>query len=415
MQHVVTQVKQAVNDLTKRTEFRDWLKQQKLGEGLVLINNSFVYRDTKTTKSSFYLGIPISTAGKPDIERVAVTHGHDINSDLKFVAIKDKNFPPAEDLDVAIKRELKKLGSVVMVLVGEIDDSVKSSEEVGHKLFSEIVLDPTAKALLSVKGGVITIQSAADEEQLWVELQNIHGQPLPIDLMTPFATAVDKLRKREYAILRLPMPGAKLKDALLETFSRALQDTITEYDQSLHVSKGLPAPHTNEFNNLLRIAYNFASDAVPMIRLLISICDLKPVVRWCTTDEWFGLTDAFKNLPWSKLKHKPSLDTYQQTINAARNRAFHHLLPVNKTLQVELDGTTLGMFRLRLFSEYAARRSAEKFDYEDKILVDILTDFTRAGEKAVSAQFWHRNRAVMAATVDLLSRTSATLKLLGSA
>jgi hypothetical protein len=59
-------------------------------------------------------------------------------------------------------------------------------------------------------------------------------------------------------------------------------------------------------------------------------------------------------------------------------------------------------------------KNAEGFVYEDKALVEVLTEFTRAGEKAVSPQFWNRNLAVMQSTIDLLDGTSSALKLLAA-
>ena len=104
----------------------------------------------------------------------------------------------------------------------------------------------------------------------------------------------------------------------------------------------------------------------------------------------------------------------QETVSSARNRAFHRLLPVDNTLRVELEGTKLGRITLRLFPEYAARNSEETLDYEDRALVELLTDFTRVSERSVSPQFWRRNIAVMEATIELLSRTSSVLKLLAN-
>jgi hypothetical protein len=164
-----------------------------------------------------------------------------------------------------------------------------------------------------------------------------------------------------------------------------------------------------------RLAIRNVPDAVLVIRLLVSICDRKPIVRWCTIDEWFRLAENFRNLPWSKMKEKHSLDAYQETVSNARNKAFHRLLPVDNTLRVELEGTKLGRITLRLFPEYAARGSEEILDYEDRALVELLTDFTRVSEKSVSPQFWQRNIAVMDATIQLLSRTSSALRLLAKA
>jgi len=85
------------------------------------------------------------------------------------------------------------------------------------------------------------------------------------------------------------------------------------------------------------------------------------------------------------------------------------LLPVETTLQVEVEGRSLGTVTQRLFPEYAPRR-AEPIEYDDKQLVELLADFTRVIEKIVSPQFWHRNLRVMERTVDLPAKTSAVLK-----
>jgi hypothetical protein len=202
---------------------------------------------------------------------------------------------------------------------------------------------------------------------------------------------------------------------IIDSFVDALRQNLARYEHALNKCKGQADIDAGEFNDLLRIAYNFATDAVLVIRLLVSVCDLKPIVRWCTVDEWFRLAESFRNLPWSKMKEKHSLDAYQVTISNARNRAFHRLLPVDNTLRVELEGTKLGRITLRLFPEYADRNSEETLDYEDRALVELLTDFTRVSERSVSPQFWRRNIAVMEATIELLSRTSSALKLLAKA
>jgi len=265
-----------------------------------------------------------------------------------------------------------------------------------------------------VSDKTIRINSMADEETIWAELEQIHGANLPEDFAEPLATALDHIRKRHYAILTLPGESTP-SSSLLDSFVDALRQNVTQYKKAWNKCKGHLDMDPAEFNNVLRIAYNFATDAVLVIRLLISICDLKPIVRWCMVDEWFQLAESFRTLPWAKMKDKPSLDTYQQTVNNARNRAFHRLLPVDNTLRVELEGTKLGRITLRLFPEYVARNTEETMDYEDRALVELLSDFTRVSEKSVSPQFWQRNIAVMEGAIALLSRTSSALKLLSKA
>lgn len=408
------QIDKALTALTKLAEFESWFKNEKISPGLILLNNSFIFRQKlKTTKSPQYLAIPTTSADALDLADVKVAQGRVINADFKFIpAAVAKYTLSVEPLASAIDQQVKQLGEVVFVLIGEVLNTVKMSEPIGHSLFDVVELDPSHKLLLTINGQTITINSPSDEEALWSELERTHGAKLPTDLAQPFATAVEALRRKHYAILKLP--GKTIpSQPLLDTFSHALRESVKQYGLAYKVSKGLPGSAV--FNDLLRIAYTFASDAVQVIRLLNSICDLKPIVRWCTLDEWYRLTDAFKALPWSKLENKPSLDGYTKTINSARNRAFHRLLPVESTLKLELQGRSLGTITLSLFPEHAGRRSGEPIDYEDKKLVDLLADFSRVVEKAVSPQFWQRNLEVMEKTVDLLDKTSTTLKLLAQA
>jgi hypothetical protein len=267
---------------------------------------------------------------------------------------------------------------------------------------------------LTVNGKTIQISSISDEEAVWSELEKAHGSKLPENLAEPLATALDNIRKHHYAVLKLPGESPPSRP-LLDSFVDALRQNAARYEKAWSKCKGRLDIDPNEFNDVLRIAYNFATDAVLVIRLLVSICDIKPIVRWCTVDEWFRLAESFRTLPWSKMNDKHSLDAYQQTVNNARNKAFHRLLPVDNTLRVELEGTKLGTITLRLFPEYVARNTEETMDYEDRVLVELLTDFTRVSEKSVSAQFWQRNLAVMEGTIELLSRTSLALKLLSKA
>jgi len=316
-----------------------------------------------------------------------------------------------QEIDRAIDGQLSQLGSIVMVLIGEVLDNVVTRAPIGHSLFSQLELNPEGLSALAIKDKTVQVRSISDEEEIWTELEKAYGSKLPADLAQPLASALDHIRKNHYAVLRLPGEST-VSRPLLASFVDALRQSLTRYKQAWSRCKGQADIDPGEFNDVLRIAYNFATDAVLVIQLLVSICDLKPIVRWCTVDEWFRLAESFRNLPWSKMKDKHSLDAYQQTVSNARNKAFHRLLPVENTLRVELEGTKLGRVTLRLFPEYAARNSEQTMDYEDRALVELLTDFTRVSERGVSPQFWRRNIVVMEATIELLSRTSLALKLL---
>ena len=412
---IAGQIRAAVAAVAKQREFLKWVKEEKVGEGLVLLNNSFIFRQKlKTIKSDLYLGIPVRTASHLGLSNVVVARGVAFNSDFKFVELKGMKTLEVMEIDLAIDKQLRQLGSIVMVLIGEVLDNVVTRAPIGHSLFSELELNPAATTALATNDKRIQVRSISDEEEIWTELEKAHGTQLPTDLAQPLASALDHIRKNHYAVLRLPGEST-LSRPLLDSFVDALRQNLARYKQAWNKCKGQLDIDPGEFNDVLRIAYNFATDAVLVIRLLVSICDLKPIVRWCTVDEWFRLAESFRNLPWSKMKEKHSLDAYQVTVSNARNKAFHRLLPVDNTLRVELEGTKLGRITLRLFPEYAERNSEETMDYEDRALVKLLTDFTRVSERSVSPQFWRRNIAVMEATIELLSRTSSALKILAKA
>jgi hypothetical protein len=412
---IAAQIRAAVAAVAEQREFLKWLKDEKVGEGLVLLNNSFIFRQKlKTIKSDLYLGIPTRTSSHLGLSNVVVTRGIAFNSDFKFVDLKGMKKLEVEEIDAAIDKQLSQLGSIVMVLIGEVLDNVVTRAPIAHSLFSELELNPAATTRLEIRDKTIQVKSISDEEEVWTELEKAHDAELPPDLAQPLASALDDVRKHHYAVLRLPGEST-LSRPLIDSFVDALRQNLSRYKHAWTKCKGQADVDPVEFNDVLRIAYNFATDAVLVIRLLVSICDLKPIVRWCTVDEWFRLAESFRDLPWTKTKDKHSLDAYQLNVSNARNRAFHRLLPVDNTLRVELEGTKLGRITLRLFPEYSARSSEETLDYEDRALVELLTDFTRVSEKSVSPQFWRRNIAVMERTIELLSRTSSALNLLAMA
>jgi hypothetical protein len=65
------------------------LKEEKVGDGLVLLNNSFIFRQKlKTIKSDLYLGVPVRTSSHLGVSNVVVARGIAFNSDFKFVDLK---------------------------------------------------------------------------------------------------------------------------------------------------------------------------------------------------------------------------------------------------------------------------------------------------------------------------------------
>ena len=169
---IAAQIRAAVAAVTKQREFVKWLKGEKVGEGLVLLNNSFIFRQKlKTVKSDFYLGIPTRTSSNLGLSHVVVARGIAFNSDFKFVDLKGMKKLDVEEIDAAINQQLSQLGSIVMVLIGEVLDNVVTRAPIGHSLFSELELNPAATTILAIRDKTVQIKSILDEETIWIELE----------------------------------------------------------------------------------------------------------------------------------------------------------------------------------------------------------------------------------------------------
>jgi len=122
---IAAQIRAAVAAVAKQREFLKWLKEEKVGDGLVLLNNSFIFRQKlKTVKSDLYLGIPVRTTSHLGVSNVVVARGLAFNSDFKFVELKGIKKLEVQEVNPAIDQQLKQLGSMVMVLIGEVLDTV---------------------------------------------------------------------------------------------------------------------------------------------------------------------------------------------------------------------------------------------------------------------------------------------------
>ncbi len=140
---IAAQIRAAVAAVAGQGEFLKWLKEEKVGEGLVLLNNSFIFRQKlKTVKSDLYLGIPVRTSSHLGVSNVVVARGIAFNSDFKFVDLKGMKKLDVQEIDPAIDKQLSQLGSIVMVLIGEVLDNVVTKAPIRHSLFSQLELDP---------------------------------------------------------------------------------------------------------------------------------------------------------------------------------------------------------------------------------------------------------------------------------
>jgi hypothetical protein len=222
------------------------------------------------------------------------------------------------------------------------------------------------------------------------------------------ASALEKLEEAALRDVRVPAPGERPHRPLLKELCSGLETQALEYQEALQAWHQSEYQDSNQLHQILRISYNFASDAVRLIRLAVSVCDLKPLVFWCTVQHHHILNRSIRGLPW-QTRSKASLKAYVETVNSARNHAFHDLFPITSGLEVELPDAALRKVRLRLFSTHGSKNSRNEVRFEDQELVELLTEFTRARHRVTPWHFWEKNLETMQAALNLLESTSETL------
>lgn len=412
-------VQESVTELIRTQAFSGWLKDAKAVDGdVVVINNSFIYRKPliKTPKNQQYLCLKVK--GKhPDPRYIFVSRPGDLNSDLKLFSQKSANLPQLETLDGALETEMKRLGGLVFVLIGKLQQ-LPAEVPINHDLVKKVRFDPSVggQAILEDAGDgkrAIVVNQLTDPESAWNAvrpmLEQEAGEDLP-SLEPAFGGAFEKLQ--DEARLRLVLPS-RTTSKTTASFIRRLRESVSEqrglYEAALQewrAGGGGPDGHLRE---AMRIAYNFADDAIKVLQLLVSVADLKGVLLWCTIKEHFDVAEAFRNLPWTKSHKKPSLERYREIVGGARNRAFHNLLAFDRTIEADLEGVDVKARRLTLLRPYRRRKTTVPFDYEDREMVEILTELTRAPEVAVPFDFWTKNVAVMESFEKLLTGTEDAL------
>lgn len=408
-----------VRNLVDARGFKEWFQTQRANHGdIVVINNSFIYRKPliKTSKNTHYLCLKVKGT-EPDPADVLVCQPGDLNSDFKLFSAKSSNLPPLEALDQALQAEMKRLGRLVFVLIGELQD-LPATVPVNHNSVKKLKFDPSAGSqdvVADADNGskAIIVNQLTDPESAWNAIKPKLEREIGDDLSgleVAFGAAFERLQDEARLRLILPSPTAS-KTAT--SFIARLRESVCEqrklYEEALRKWARGGQAADGHLREMMRIAYNFADDAIKVLQLLVSVADLKGILLWCTIEEHFDVAEAFRNLPWKKSHKKPSLELYREIISGARNRAFHNLLAFDRTIEADLGGVDVKARRLTLLPAHGRRKSTVAFDYEDREMVESLTELTRAPEVAVPFDFWKKNAVVMESFEKLLASTEDAL------
>jgi len=402
---IAAAIESSVSALQLLPEFEQWRSSQTWNDGdFCVLNSSFLLRDGVATNQATRR-LVLRSNGRGQLTLAGTINMPKMISPFKRLSSSSSNLE-IRPLAESIESEIDRLGDVLFTLIGELAPAAVGTVSInGLPGVTQVELDTTQAAVAQIKNGALIVSITHDETAIWCEIQDRFESD---NCRLILAKALEVLEDKASRHVAVPVRGSRPLNPLLKELSSGLETQALEYQEAL--DSWTSSGHSNEgyLHQILRISYNFASDAVRLIRIMISVCDLKPLAFWCTIKEHFALEAALQALPWQD-RSKASLKAYIKIVNDARNHAFHDLFPVISGLVVELPDAALKKVRLHLFARHGSKSNRNEVQFEDQELVDLLTEFTRAGRRITPPQFWEQNLATMQATLDLLEATTANL------
>jgi hypothetical protein len=414
MKKLVRRIRDQFAEVCQLLDIEDYVRAEHKAtqRALLLINNSYIGRDqiSETNKSDLYLCADVVAGAPATIDNASLKilqSDTSYRSDRKILFGKQSTI----SLEDAIKDQKKRLGKLVFVLIGRLDKTLNADVDVANNAFTHLHYVPNLSVECTVDAGAKTIstRTLGDLGGISHAIEKKTGVAPTADQYRALAAAMDRLENEAVVKVRSAVTSRRnLPSSLLGELTASLKDQRERYAKA--IARYRSTKSEDDYHHVLRIAYNFSSDALRVIHLLVCVSDLKPIVFWTAIAAHVRVAKAFESLPWLSTGRKASLRGYQEIIGNARNRAFHSFFAFNRTLDVEVDGVSLRATHLRLFRPYKKTRDqSEAFRYEDQDLVDVLVGFTRAPERLVELAFLEANVSVMKATEELANDMAEAL------
>lgn len=385
----------------------------------LVLNSSFLYRDkrsVKTNQSSRRLVVRLTKGGKhPKAESTSIVNGMPLKAHYRLLSAKE--IAGLVSLRDAIAQELSSIGDLVFVLIGTIQGLRPCVQATECDVARELQLTPTLHSdFQRVSAGIYAFKRIMPLEDLLAHIaRDLEAEGgLSESNGRKIAKAYDLLVDDAVTDVAVSSDTTiSPKETTLGKIAQSLRAKEREYAAAVDALQQTPQDQ-HSLNEVLRIAYNFSTDVLPLISLFVSICDLKPLVFWCTIDKQWALYRAFVSLPWSALGRKEKLEEYQSIISEARNSAFHHVLPFDATIEVDLSNLDVRAEKIRLFSPYGKKQGRGVL-LKDQQLADVFAEFSRARQRPVSNVFWERNQSVLQASCELAEGVLESLIILHDA
>lgn len=135
-----------IESFIKRSSLHDKIaKVRNRDDKLIVLNNTFFFRERtyiKTNKSDKYLAITGSES-KLDEKGVYVITGPRFNTEYKLLSATDDSITTKTPLPEAVLGELEDLGSIVFVLIGQVNDAIVTNADISDDKFSELQVNPS--------------------------------------------------------------------------------------------------------------------------------------------------------------------------------------------------------------------------------------------------------------------------------
>lgn len=379
----------------------------KAGPARVVINSSFLYREkVPTNQSDRRLMVNLRNLDDFDI---LVADGVAMKAETKLLRSAEQ--PNAGSLATAVEEELARIGDLIyFALLGKVTGLRPSAAPVKGTRVTEIRLEPGPGEVQAVSPNVFAVRGILAVEWVLDRISAAADSPLTEEERQAVAKAYMALV--DGAVTAISPPDGVAGGSVLGGIVNAMTAKSGEYDAALIRLKADP-DSAEALHAVLRLAYNFSTDILPLIRLIVSICDLKPLLFWCTLDSQWELHDQFTRLPWAALGRKGNLEEYAAVIASARSHAFHHVLPFEGTLEVDLSNADVRAESIRLFP--LAKSGGGGVRLQDQELADLLARFARGAQRPVGQVFWERNAAVLQSAARLGKSMAVALETLYAA
>lgn len=206
-----------------------------------------------------------------------IASGTRLNSDFKCFSGQGLASLTIRTLPEIVKEQLQNLGSLLFLLIGEIDDSVVLEETIQHSEFKKATWDPALGTEPRIENESLITGQVHNEESVWeavIKHYETDKQSVPEGLREAVGIALDKLQTQAEAIVHLPAPGSSADDGITDSILKVLREQRSQYENALNRYQNSKQKDVSALNEILRIAYNFSSDASGYLRLIIFYVEL---------------------------------------------------------------------------------------------------------------------------------------------